>query len=413
MKKLLFGLILGLFCLLGLLAAAVVLATNSTPLVARDKAIAPDSIKQAKHLFRRNDPRQFQAGELRQVAVPVSLLDAGSNFLIAHLIDGRAAVTMDATTAELRLTAPVPRLPGSRYLNLRLRLPAGDGPPRLNGATLGKLPLPPALVDLAIDKAAAWSGHGNEWRLARSAVRKLSFDPTKNEVVVSIVWTPEILEQLRLSTFSGEELSAFRDAHETLARLLNAPPANGTTSVIDLLVPLMTIAGDDRQLRQRAALGVLAAYMAGRSMASIIPEAHNWPALRPTEPTLGKRHDTAQHFVISAALAAWANEPVAAALGTGKELADAERGSGFSFPDLTADRAGTRFGELVAKEPARIESALAAGIVESDILPPLNGLPEFLHQREFEGRFGGPDQPAYQAMTDEIERRVARLPLYR
>ena len=79
---------------------------------------------------------------------------------------------------------------------------------------------------------------------------------------------------------------------------------------------------------------------------------------RRVELTLNGRHDSAQHFVISAALAAWAGEPVAEAIGLYKELDDARRGSGFSFADLAADRAGTRFGELVAKASARLDEAL-------------------------------------------------------
>jgi hypothetical protein len=412
-KKPLFGLLLGLLVLFGLLVVIAILATTSSPLVAHDKSIAPGALTQAKRLFRLNDPRQFQAGELRQVAIPVSLLDAGSNFLIAHLAGGRGEVSLDTTMAELRLSVPLSLLAGPRYLNLRLGLPAGDGPPHLTNATVGKLPLPPALVDWAIDKAADRSGHGQEWRLARAAIRKLAFEPERNRVVVGFVWAPEILEQLRLSAFPPEELTALRDAHAALAHLLDARANRPAGSVIELLVPLMTLPGDDRQLRQRTALGVLAAYLAGRSIASVVPEARNWPALRPTEPTLLARHDTAQHFIVSAAVTAWANEPVAVALGTEKELADARQGSGFSFADLAADRAGTRFGELVAKHPERVDSALDAGLAEVDIVPPLTNLPEFLHQPEFQRRFGGPGQPAYQAMTDEIERRLGSLPLYR
>jgi hypothetical protein len=40
-------------------------------------------------------------------------------------------------------------------------------------------------------------------------------------------------------------------------------------------------------------------------------------------------------------------------------------------------------------------------------------LPEFMPEAEFKRRFGGIDAPAYKRMMDDIERRIAALPLYR
>jgi uncharacterized protein YfiM (DUF2279 family) len=73
------------------------------------------------------------------------------------------------------------------------------------------------------------------------------------------------------------------------------------------------------------------------------------------------RYDSAQHFVISAALAAWAGEPAANAIGVYKEIDDSRRGSGFSFADLAADRAGTRFGEVLAWRPGNASTRPCAG----------------------------------------------------
>ena len=50
--------------------------------------------------------------------------------------------------------------------------------------------------------------------------------------------------------------------------------------------------------------------------------------------------DLAQHFIVSAVIAAAGGTPIAAAAGVYKELNDARDGSGFSFSDIAADRAG-------------------------------------------------------------------------
>jgi hypothetical protein len=156
-----------------------------------------------------------------------------------------------------------------------------------------------------------------------------------------------------------------------------------------------------------------AAYLAERNLAALIPEAAGWPRPRRVDLTLAGRYDSAQHFVISAALAAWAGEPLAEAIGVYKELADASHGYGFSFADLAADRAGTAFGERIVGRSPALAQLLAGPIADADLLPPLDGLPEFLRQREFRQRYGGPGNPAYDKLIADIERRIIALPLYR
>jgi hypothetical protein len=132
--------------------------------------------------------------------------------------------------------------------------------------------------------------------------------------------------------------------------------------------------------------------------------------------TLNGRDDFAKHFVVSAALAAHAGSPLADAVGVYKEIDDARGGSGFSFNDIAADRAGTRFGEQAAanaKAAVKLQQRLSAGIREKDIMPSTQDLPEFMPEAEFKKRYGGVGAPAYNQMMADIERRVAALALYR
>jgi hypothetical protein len=55
-----------------------------------------------------------------------------------------------------------------------------------------------------------------------------------------------------------------------------------------------------------------------------------------------------------------------------------------------------------------------AGVRDAKVfLPVILDLPEFMNQAEFQRRFGGVGQPAYQKMVEQIEARVAGVPLYR
>jgi hypothetical protein len=50
---------------------------------------------------------------------------------------------------------------------------------------------------------------------------------------------------------------------------------------------------------------------------------------------------------------------------------------------------------------------------ESDLMPEIADLPEYMPEAEFKRRFGGVGAPAYKQMMQDIERRVAACALYR
>jgi hypothetical protein len=166
----------------------------------------------------------------------------------------------------------------------------------------------------------------------------------------------------------------------------------------------------------RSAILMAAIVSVGKSADILVPEARSWQPLHRRPVLLDGRDDFAKHFLVSAALAAYAGTVVADAVGLYKEVEDSRGGSGFSFNDIAADRAGTRFGEAASASEdsaVRLQERIAAGFVERDLIPETRDLPEFMPEAEFLQRFGGIGAPAYREMMDDIERRVADLRLYR
>jgi hypothetical protein len=201
--------------------------------------------------------------------------------------------------------------------------------------------------------------------------------------------------------------------------LLNSSPQKRNVSLAELSVTLFELATFRSQQftavnENRAALVVLAFYVNGKSLGRFLPAANNWP--RPTEQvvTLNGRDDFAQHFIVSAALAASAGSPLANAAGLYKEITDSHAGSGFSFGDIAAGHAGTRFGELATGtiSAKKFQQRLSSGIAEKAIMPATADLPEAMPEAEFKRRFGGVSGVEYKKMMAEIERRIAALPLY-
>jgi len=133
--------------------------------------------------------------------------------------------------------------------------------------------------------------------------------------------------------------------------------------------------------------------------------------------TLKGRDDLRLHFLYSAALKLAADSGVSFALGEFKELLDSnEGGSGFSFADLAADRAGIRFAEEATRDEAharRLQNSMSLDASESSFFPGLADLPEGLAKREFASAYGDLESPAYKQALKEIDRRLEALPLFR
>jgi uncharacterized protein YfiM (DUF2279 family) len=131
--------------------------------------------------------------------------------------------------------------------------------------------------------------------------------------------------------------------------------------------------------------------------------------------TLAGRNDLAQHFAISAAIAVAGGSVLADAIGAYKELDDSRGGSGFSFPDLLADRAGVELAEAAIGEQAGgVQGVMSAdGLEESDFMPSMHDLPEGIMEIEFMQRYRDLDDARYGYVKKEIDTRIALLPLHR
>ena len=165
----------------------------------------------------------------------------------------------------------------------------------------------------------------------------------------------------------------------------------------------------------RAALLALAFYVNNWPLEAMVPEARGWPRAERRNTLLRGRHDLAQHFTVSAVVSAFAGTAIANAVGLSKEMDDVRRASGFSFSDLAADRAGTLFGEMATKSSEsarRLQGRLSSGLAEGDFMPVVVGLPDNLTRAEFTRRYGDVGSPAYTRLLDEIDQRIAALPLF-
>jgi hypothetical protein len=130
------------------------------------------------------------------------------------------------------------------------------------------------------------------------------------------------------------------------------------------------------------------------------------------EPTIHGRRDLAQHFFVSASLAASMGAAAADVAGLSKELRDAHGESGFSFADLAADRAGIEFARRVMDKRLTLPM-LAQTFTIPAFMPVVKDLPERLNAVQFSQQYSGKDDDRFKKQLGIIDQRILGLPPYR
>jgi len=400
-----------------LAVGSVWLCFQDKPSVVREVRLTPQDIERAKRVINQNDPRKFKSDGPRTVAISEKDIDLMLNYAAGRLGKGAARTALGAGTVRLEASAEIAQSPFGRYLNVDATLRETEALPRFEHLKIGSLPVPAVVADYALREALRRFAASDHGALAADIVKHASI--ADGRLTVTYVWSNAIEQRARNVLLSAADEARLRAYHERLVEAVAKAPSK--VSLAALMPPLFRTALDraaegDIRTENRAAILVLALYSNGTSLAKIAPATAQWPKPARRTVTLAGRDDLPKHFLISAAIAAEAGSPLADAIGLHKEIEDSRGGSGFSFNDIGADRAGTRFGEIASESPERaraLAQAVAAGVNESDFMPDVADLPEFMPEAEFKRRYGGIGSPEYERMMAKIDARVASRPLLR
>ena len=369
-----------------------------------------------KSLFKKHDPRRQTPDVIHSLQLDETELNRLLNYSVELRQVSGIAAELTPGLATLTATLAVPANPFGRYLNLTAEVAEAPDGIRIQSLQLGSLPVAGALADGLARLAHRWLRRDETYASLADAFAKVTFD--ENMATLDYRWHPELLTQVERK--SAELLIAPEDQARMLAHAeqLNAllkPYPHGSTVPLAEVVPLVFAHADEDNAAEenRAAFTAMAAYLSGISLPKLL-EGDSQSIRRAPRVLLSLhgRRDLAEHYVISAALAANGGSRLANAIGLIKEEEDASKGSGFSFTDLAANRAGVQLGERATGEAAaRIQQRLAAARSDADLLPDFRDLPEFMPQAEFDRRFGPVGSPRYLKIIDRIDARLDAHPL--
>lgn len=355
----------------------------------------------------------------------IELTEADLNLAGNYLLNrySKSAVDLDLKNDELRfvVTMTLPKNSLGQYLNISFRLGnvKGNDLPVITKFKAGKLLLPAKLAAFVIDTIIQHSSLNEYFILATRPLKAITIDAEK----FSITYYPNkntLIQARNFLTHTGDN-STLNIYQQKLADIVAKHDPEWRLSLAELLRPLFELAYQRSTMEtaideNRAVISTINDYVNKHEAKKLLSSIEAKPVTgKQYAAFLYKRIDLAQHFIGSAALTALVNKQAAQIAGEEKELSDAHSGSGFSFIDLAADKAGIRFGEMATSSPenARKMQKAMSGIKDySDFMPDPRDLPEHMDEVEFKQRFESVNSPIYLEILKQIDVRISEMPIY-
>lgn len=429
----LFRQILTLLLLLAtVLALLALLLLQSTPLLSETGQLNAAAVRNSQQLF--NNLNQSMRDPGQQLVIQTNADELNAAFALASrtLPGFQGKTQINPAGLTILMTMPLDVLSYQLYINADIQIEPSAGPLQVRQVKLGRLTLPGdmALGLLGWVADQLWGPGEGAALLAKVRSVTVQQDAVKVELSKSEGFS---LSQLKLSGvslykqwFGSDEQTALIEHYYALA-LAHSQQQIATQSSHSLITYLQVLLREaDRRSKDKpeqavrenqAVILALAQLLGGRNLQLLVNEIKTNPQGKLPRVTLARRPDLQQHFVYSASLHVLGNQRLSSAVGEAKELLDSlNGGSGFSFVDLLADRAGIRFARIAAASPqsARAVQQFFAqqDRTEQELFPNKSRLPEGLPQAMFEQQYQSIDSAVYQQMVAEIDRRLNALPLY-
>jgi len=416
-----------LLCTLVLCVAWLLL--DRAPLLNETGQLNAAAVRNSQQLL--NNLNQSMRDPGQQLVIQTNADELNAAFTIASRslpgFQGKTQINDSGLT--ILMTMPLQLFSWHWYVNAHLQIEPSVGPLQLRKVQIGSLTLPGGMALGLLGWVAdqVWGpGQGAEL-LAKVRSVTVQQDAVKVELNKSADFSFSALKHSGLNLykqwFRDEDQKELIEHYYGLA-LQHSQQSVASQSLINYLQLLLREANKRSEAKpelavreNQAVILALAQLLGGRNLQLLVNEVKANPQGKTPRVTLARRPDLQQHFIYSATLHVLGSQRLSSAVGEAKELLDSLKGgSGFSFVDLLADRAGIRFARLAVATP---ESARAlqqffstAERTEPELFPSKSRLPEGLPQEMFEQQYESIDSAVYQQMVAEIDRRLNALPLY-
>jgi hypothetical protein len=393
------------------------LATDSEPITDTRPAPTADQVAAARDAVRqlRENSKAPMGGR------PMNLTPAHLDGLSALASHAFRPDRLNAFVFESQLHIYAShKLPFGRWLNVTAEA-RGDaiGFPAMR-LRIGSISLSPylsrALIDLV--SSSTWAV-GVVLPSLDEMVSKFGIEGETVVIAVNLPRESEVIDRL-LGVQSGLSASFVSETYCRLAKLQSGDPQSDLAVHVRRAFPIERTAEatPDRNGAAFVALAMLIVDKRVGALAGVDPSAIERCRAPAITILLHGRGDLPKHWALSAALATGQGKQIAEAMGEWKELVDSlskdaefRQGdpTGFSFIDISADRAGLRAAEAaLMREKATLMAARLSRATQNDILPSALLAKEEGPDFDFARQYGGLEDPRYAAAIQTIDAALDR-----
>lgn len=424
MRVFLLGLVLLLVVAAAVPSAIVLSALEDEPLVPNPGAqLTTEDVERIRLWAKLNNPNRLRDGEVASSTIIQRDLNLAIRHVLPMAYRQHTRVELTQGTARLDYTLRLPTNPIGHYLNISATLAESGGKVQPASIHLGAMQVPSAVW-----KPMLWAADSGLTRLwpeygdARAALEAVHLRHQQATLVYRWDWNlvRKIEERGRDFFVSPQDRVRALAYYRVLSKTSHDV---GPTAPLQILLQALF---DEAATRSAGGNAVAENRMLLLVMGTVLRRTEILRVIGGDDEGLGRRHryvkwtlhrrnDLALHFGISAAVAASGTTELADVVGVIKELYDADVGSGFSFVDLLADRAGVEFARAATgTQAAQLQAFMRTGAMsESDFMPAIHDLPESLMAMAFKARYHNLDDVRYKVVKDDIDQRIARLSVYR
>ncbi len=432
MVKLLFKLaVLGFFLsFITLMIGTIVFGIDDVPIIDHNKTLTYENIKKAKKLIRANKPRRFSKRKINKISITEDELNLLTSYAISHGLDIKylfAETNISNKRLESNFTIKLPAHFFGDYINLSLTFKPKNNLFALEALKIGQLKIPTILINPILSQLhrillkgelyeSFWS---NSQAIKQVLIKKktIHFYYTVNPSKLN-----ELEEKGRSFLIPDDHQKKLIVYNNHLSMLTQKYKYTKNAS-LDLLKGIFafaetnTLKSGTPGLENTIALQVLSLYTIGQRLDRFLkPELRKAIKLHNrTKLSFHNRQDLVKHFFVSAALTVSGGSKFASLVGLAKEIDDSQGGSGFSFADLAADKAGVRFGEhsiASDKKAMEFQKKIRAIRHEKELMPSISNLPERIMELEFKRQYKDLDSKSYKLINTEINKRLKQCWLY-
>lgn len=377
-----------------------------------------DDIARAKKIL--HEGSKTRPDEIGTLQLNKEDLNLAANYLLNRYSNSAVVISLKKNQLKFSATITLPANKLGKYLNVTIAFGNVDGEqlPVITKFKAGKLLLPSKMAAMVIDFGIRHSFLNEYFILATRPIKAVAIDPEK--ITITYFTSMETLLQAKQFLAHSEDNPMMGIYQEKISEVIAQHDPKWRLSLATLLKAVFALA-QQRSNQQTAITENRMAILAVNDYVNkhAVPRAINNSLIknRYYPAYLYKRFDLAQHFIGSASLAASIDGQVANVLGEEKELNDALKGgSGFSFIDLTADKAGTRFGEYAIASPEQaqqLQKAMAVVQDYHDFMPDPTDLPEHMNEEAFKQRYQSTQSDVYLQALKQIDEKIAGMAIYR